>query len=195
MTLGRPLEYNPEIALDAAMQLFWRDGYESTSLQNLLDTMEISKSTFYQAFKSKRALFEMALVHYRTILLNSMRSQFIQTESAKDFIENALLGVGNETVGADAQRGCLLMNTANEFAQNDAAIALVVSEGINQIKSTFEKAIRKAQKQGDISSDKNAKHVAAYLVSSMSGLKNMAKAGANRKTINQIVSVTIQVLD
>ena len=55
--MGRPLEYNPEQVLDAAMNLFWQRGYEGASLQDLLAVMALSKSSLYQAFGNKRSLF------------------------------------------------------------------------------------------------------------------------------------------
>ena len=64
MNTGRPLEYDPAEALDAAMQAFWRRGYQGTSMRELLDATGLSKSSFYQAFGSKEGAFEQALVQY-----------------------------------------------------------------------------------------------------------------------------------
>jgi TetR/AcrR family transcriptional regulator, transcriptional repressor for nem operon len=65
MIYGRPLEFDPDIALQAAMQLFWCKGYESSSVQDLITTMEVSKSSFYQTFKSKHILFQRCIVNYQ----------------------------------------------------------------------------------------------------------------------------------
>ena len=54
MSLGRPLKFDPDTALRAALDLFWRKGYETTSHADLLEAMNISKSSMYLAFKSKR---------------------------------------------------------------------------------------------------------------------------------------------
>lgn len=195
MTIGRPLEFNPDIALESAMQLFWRKGYESSSLQELLRTMGLSKSSFYQAFKSKHALFQRCIQHYQKSLNDEMRSQLKKTNSAKTFINTVFNNVANETSGSDARRGCLLMNTASEFAQTDQEIADLVSSSIDSITSVFELAIQQAQQQGEISSDKDARTLATYLVSNMSGLKNMVKAGADRETVKRIASIVMSTLD
>lgn len=195
MTAGRPLQFDPDTALDRAMQLFWRKGYESTSLDNLLTTMDISKSSFYQAFKSKRNIFESSIRHYRTMLFGNLQSQLEQAASGKEFIETLLYDVASETSGPEARRGCLLMNTASEFSQTDPKIAGLVADSLDKIATIFEQAISQAQQEGDISKNKDARSLAIYLVSCMSGLKNMVKAGADRETIKRIVKVSITALD
>jgi len=195
MTIGRPLEFNPDHALDAAMQLFWRKGYESSSLQDLLGTMGLSKSSFYQTFTSKHVLFQQCIQHYRQSLTDEMQVQLQKTGSGKTFITTLFHNVSNETTGPDARRGCLLMNTASEFAQSDPDIAKLVSSSIDKFTNVFELAIQQAQQQGDISSDKDSQTLATYLVSSMSGLRNMVKAGADRKTVKQIADVVLSALD
>lgn len=195
MMTGRPLEFNPDIALESAMQLFWRKGYESSSLQELLTTMGLSKSSFYQTFKSKHALFQSCIQHYRQTLNNEMRTQLKNTDSGKTFINNLFYNVANETSGPGARRGCLLMNTASEFAQTDQEIAELVSSSIDSITNAFELAIQQAQQQGEIPSDKDARTLATYLVSNMSGLKNMVKAGADRETVKRIASIVMTALD
>lgn len=195
MSAGRPLQFNPEIALNSAMLLFWRKGYESTSLQDLLTGMGLSKSSFYQAFKSKHCLFQQSIRHYRKMLTNDLQGQLEQADSSRDFLENLFRNVASETSGRDARRGCLLMNTASEFAQTDSEIAGLVGDSIENITNIFEQAIRQAQDEDKINKDKDARSLATYLLSSMSGLKNMVKAGADRETIKRIVDNVLSVLD
>ncbi|MFK5894199.1 MAG: TetR/AcrR family transcriptional regulator [Pseudomonadota bacterium] len=191
MTYGRPLEFDPDIALEAAMQLFWRKGYESTSLQDLISAMGLSKSSFYQTFKGKHALFQRCIKHYQQLLTTAMRTQLEQSESAKDYIRALFLNVANETNGLDARRGCLTMNTASEFAQTDVEIAELVSSSIESFTDIFELAINQAKQQGEIANEKDSRSLASYLVSSMSGLKNMVKAGADRESVKRIANIIL----
>jgi len=195
MSMGRPLEFDPTLALDAAMQLFWRKGYEASSLQDLLATMGLSKSSFYQTFESKRSVFERALEHYRFSLIDEMRAELEKARSGRAFIDTLFHSIAEETIGSDARRGCLLMNTACEFAQTDADIASLVSRSIGDIADVLEAAVVRAQDEGSVSSGADARTLATYLVSSISGLKNMVKAGADRETIRRITSVVLAALD
>jgi len=195
MSVGRPLQFDPDKALDIAMQLFWRKGYESTSLQDLVSAMGVSKSSFYQTFTSKHHLFQQAIHNYQKMLSDNLQIQLQQAESGKAFIESLFYGVEREVSGSDARRGCLLMNTASEFSQTDAEIAGLVSDSLDHIADIFKQAILQAQSENKISKDKNAQDLAIYLVSNMSGLKNMVKAGADKKTIKGIVDIALSALD
>ena len=195
MSTGRPLEFDPDTALESAMHLFWRKGYELSSLQDLLSTMGLSKSSFYQTFKSKHELFQNCIRHYRKMLADDMSTQMEQTDSGKVFIETLFCNVADETAGPNSRRGCLLMNTANEFAQRDPEIAKLVSRSIEEFTDLFEKAVQQSQRQGEIPPDKDTRALAIYLVSSMSGLRNIVKAGADRETVKRIVKLILSTLN
>lgn len=195
MTIGRPLKFDPDVALESAMQLFWRKGYESSSLQELLYTMELSRSSFYQTFKSKHSLFQRCIQFYRQMLTDTMYTQLDKNGSGKSFIKTLFHSVADETSGPDAQLGCMVMNVASEFAQTDHQIAQIVSSSIESFIDVFETAIKQAQTQGEISTDKDARSLAHYFVSSMSGLKNMVKGGADRETIKRIANIILSALD
>jgi TetR/AcrR family transcriptional repressor of nem operon len=195
MSIGRPLQFDPDMALESAMHVFLRQGYEASSLQDLISAMGLSKSSFYQTFESKQVLFKRCIQFYRQGLIDELQLKLSKTDSGKAFIQTLFRGVAKETSGTDGRRGCLLMNTASEFAQTDPAIAELVSNSINKLTQVFEKAIEQGQQQGDIPADKNKHALANYLVSSMSGLKNMVKAGADSKSIKQTADIVLSVLD
>ncbi len=195
MNAGRPMQFNPDVALNSAMQLFWQQGYESTSLQKLLDTMQLSRSSFYQTFKSKPELFQESIRQYRKLSVQRFSTKLKKADSAREFIETLFYDVADETCGPDARRGCLLLNTANEFAQTDPHIADLIDSSLKQIIAILEQAIIRAQQENQIPADKDAALLAHYLMSSMSGLKNMVKAGADRTTITKIAGLVLTVLD
>ncbi|HEC18717.1 MAG TPA: TetR/AcrR family transcriptional regulator [Gammaproteobacteria bacterium] len=195
MNAGRPREFDTEQALEAAMRQFWRRGYTATSLQDLLDAMQISKSSFYQTFDSKHTLFQRCIEHYRHGLENDMLQHLQQSPSARQFIEDTFHSIGNSKQQDTAQHGCLIMNTASEFAQSDPTIAELVRSGTKKMRAVFLRAVKRGQQEGDIPADKNPGALASYLVSSMGGLRNMAKAGADAKTLKEIIKITLSSLD
>jgi len=123
MNRGRPLEFDPEAALEAAMQLFWTRGFEATSLQDLLDSMGIARSSFYQAFGSKQEVFLRGVERYRDWLAGELRRSMESADSGLDFIEDTLKSVAGDTKCADGRRGCLVFNSAAEFGQRDPEVA------------------------------------------------------------------------
>lgn len=191
---GRPLEFDPDAALDAAMQVFWRNGYENTSMQDLLEVMQISKSSLYQAFGGKQALFERCMTRYGDEMIGSLREALEASPSGLSFIRQFLESVLDEARGVCETRGCLVLNTANEFARRNPRIAEAVSRGLNRFHEVLLAAVERTQKEGDIPPDRNASMLATYLVSSMSGLKTMSKAGAGEKALKGIIDLTLKAL-
>lgn len=194
MTHGRPLEFDPDEALERAVELFWSKGYESTSLSDLLEAMKISKSSFYQAFGSKHELFEQCLVRFRDRQVTRMRAALDASASAKRFIRSMLSAIVADAASMETPKGCLIMNTATEFAGRDAVIARLVSHATSDFADVFAAAIRRAQREGDISPEKDAEALARYVVSTISGLKTMVKAGFSPKAVDEVAEVAMGAL-
>lgn len=193
--MGRPLEFDKEAAVERAMDVFWEKGYEASSLDDLTDAMDLSRSSFYQAFENKRGLYVVALDHYTNCMVATLSSGLDSSASGVDFIKRTFLEFAQHAQRRASQRGCFLMNTATEFAQTDEKIAIQTKEGLRRIKSVFVRALDKAVRQGEVSSDKNIDVLADYLVSSLGGLKTMIKAGVRPKVLTSIVYTIISVLN
>jgi TetR/AcrR family transcriptional regulator, transcriptional repressor for nem operon len=191
---GRPLEFDPDAALDAAMQLFWRRGYENTSMQDLLEAMQLSKSSLYQAFGGKQALFERCMSRYGDYMIGELRDALEAAPSGMDFIRHFLESVLDEARGTCEARGCLVLNTANEFARRDPRITAAVAEGLGRFHGVMLATVQRAQREGDIGPGRDAVMLANYLVSSMSGLKTLSKAGADEASLHGIIQLVLETL-
>lgn len=192
--MGRPREFNETTALEQAMHLFWSKGYEATSLQELLGTMRLSKSSFYQTFGSKHQLLERSIEHYRQLIVDEMTQNLEQAGTGLQFIQQMLLAVAEKADKPGGRRGCLVMNCASEFGQNDPVIAGLVADGTRHFKLAFQAGVEQAQREGDIPGDKDASLLAHYLVSCKSGLETMTKAGATRHELEDMALMMISAL-
>ena len=99
-----------------------------------------------------------------------------------------------EARGDCEARGCLVLNTANEFARRDPRIAEAVAVGLGRFHEVLLAAVHRAQREGDIPSDHDAVTLANYLVSSMSGLKTLSKAGADEASLRGIIGQVLKSL-
>lgn len=194
MSQGRPLEFDPQLALQRALELFWCRGYEATSLQELLTAMDISKSSFYQAFGSKHELFERCLKAFRERQVGRMTAALKQAPSGKAFLRSMLMAAAHEAATDEHPKGCLIMNAATEFSGRDAVVADLVGESARQFAGVFQAAIQRAQSEGEIDAKKDAEVLARYVVSTMSGLKTMAKAGMPAAAIEDVTEVALSAL-
>lgn len=193
--IGRPLEFDPDIALEAAMDQFWAKGYEHTSMQDLLGAMNLSKSSLYQAFGGKQPLFRRCVARYADQVAQRLRAGLAAAPTGRAFIESFLHSALKEVAATHAPRGCLVMNTASEFSQSEPEIAGDVAQSIARFREVLQAAVERAQREGDIAADRDARVLAHYLVSSMSGLRTQAKAGADAKTLKEIIAVILKALD
>jgi len=194
MTYGRPREFDIDRALEAATQQFWAVGYEATSLQDLLKSMGLSKSSLYQTFGNKHELFVRCLDHYQQSMVDKLNVQLDSSDSVKQFIANFLEGVIAEAKNSSGRKGCLLVNTANELSQRDTDIAKAVTDGTGNVAKLFQQAIELGKQKKEISVDTSTEHLVSYLITSISGLRTMIKAGAEKSTLKPVTDLIIKTL-
>lgn len=194
MSAGRPLSFDPERTLEAAMQCFWSAGYAETSMSDLLDATGLSKSSLYLAFQSKRGLFERCLARYQQQGITKLRKTLDQGNGPLDGIGAVLRSVADTVGTSEAFRGCLLMNSANDFARQDNLAARQVAEYIDERIAVFATAVRTGQFRGEIRDDRDPCELAAYLVTTMGGLRTMAKGGFSRAALGTTIDIALEAL-
>ena len=194
MSLGRPQQYNTEAVIDSAMNLFWRRGYEATSMRDLTSRMELSRSSFYQAFGSKHALFLRCIEYYHQVTISQMQERLDSSESGFDFISRTLTQVITEDNEVTNPRGCLVTNSASEFAQSDAQVASCIFKCLQAYQDIFSLAIVKGQGDGSLKYSKDPVLLARFLVSNMSGLRIMLKAGTSREALEEMVEIILDTV-
>ena len=196
MANGRPLQYDTNKSLDAAMQLFWSQGYEATSMQDLLEVMGLSKSSLYQGFGGKKELFIRCINRYRTNMSEVLAGLLDKAKSGRIFIEKLLLNFAIEARQPEhLRRGCLLMNTATEFAQKDSQVAEHVTAGFKRLQEALQAAVMRGQLEGEISPAQDAGVLSDYLICSIGGITTVVKGGADEQRVREIVGVIMKALD
>lgn len=192
---GRPLEFDPDRALDAAVEVFWGRGYEATSVSDLLAAMDLSKSSLYQAFGSKQQLFERCLARYADGLSARMRRALDEAASGRRFIEETFGAVARTARQPDGAKGCLIANSASELGQREPALAVPVASGLDRFARIFHEAVVRAQSEGEVPADADPGALASYLVACMNGLRTMIKAGADGRSAKGMVRLMLKALD
>jgi len=187
------MSFDPDQALEAAMQLFWRAGYEATSMQDLLKAMHLSKSSLYQTFGSKQDLFQRCLERYSRDFSQHLRATLQASANGREFVESLFDFIAAEG-SCDEKKGCILVNTANELGQRDENIAKLVGKGIGKLTEILELAVISGQQQGVIDRNKDAKALADFLVVNICGMRTMVKGGADEKTLLNVAKTTLSVL-
>lgn len=141
--MGRPVEFDRPTAVNRALALFWRQGYQATSLADLLPAMGISRSSFYAAFGDKRGFFIECLDLWaaRTLqLLNDQRNGLPPIDALQKFFERSVA----EALGPKVNWGCMLVNTVLEMSGVDDELATRASTHMADMERSFQDSLQDA---------------------------------------------------
>jgi len=193
--MARPREFETMEALGKAMDVFWSKGYEATTLCDLLDAMDLSKSSFYDTFGSKHEVFLDSIEHYKKTMTSQITGVASLEQPARKLIESLFDRAVSRITEEGGQRGCFLNNCSVEVALHDPQAAKLIDGGIGLVEDTFFALVERGQREGDIASDKEARALARFLTSSLNGLMIIAKTNPDPEGLADIARQSMVVLD
>lgn len=191
--MSRPQEFDTQAALGQAMLVFWRKGYEATSLADLLQATGLSKSSLYATFNSKRDLFLAAFDDYRRARAKDM-FKMLSDDPARAAIEKFFHMVISDAWTCNGE-GCMTINQAVEMAPTDVGVASRVREDFLGMEKAFAKTIERGQRDGSIASSMPALDLARLFVVAFPGLQVMVRAGCEAADIEARLTALLAVLD
>lgn len=174
------------------MKRFWADGFAATSVRDLGEAMGLSQASVYNAFGDKRTLFTQCLDRY---LDANMRARIARVEKSlppRQAIETFLMEIVEHSI--ENRLGCLLANAALEVAPHDPKIAAVVAERMNELEAFFRRCIAAGQREGDISPDVDPQDGACLLLTTVMGLRVLARGFPNRAVLEGSVRQALSIL-
>jgi len=193
--LVRAKEFDRDAVLDKALELFWFKGYEQTSIQDLVQAMGINRGSMYDTFKDKQSIYQEAFERYTMRRGTAMVTLLRNAPSLKEGVNMLLQQIVEDAVQTTQPKGCFITNTCVELAPHDDAMREKLAQIFGSMEHALDEAICSAIQRGEIRSDKNARQLARFLVSSINGLQVMAKANNDRELLEDIVLQTLSVLD
>jgi TetR/AcrR family transcriptional repressor of nem operon len=192
--VARTKEFDTDEALEAAMRLFWRDGFEGTSTGALLGELGIARASLYATFGSKRELYLAALDRFITGEAGSAAIR--ELEEHEPAIEGirAFLRSSAETP-ADAPAGCFAVNAGIEHGDADPEISRRLNANRRRLEQALRAALERARDAGDLAPGVDPEDAATMLVSLNTGLKALASAGTGQRArIRSTVAATMALL-
>jgi len=192
--MPRPREFDETVALEAAIDCFWRRGYQATSVRDLATSMGISGPSLYNAFGDKHDLFARALEHYLDSSTRARIERFEETLPPKRAIRSFFEDIVARSVGDRERRGCFLINSALEVAPHDAKLGAIIAERLGEIEAFFHRSIRAAQRDGTVPRDVRAKDVARLLLSVLLGIRVLARAKPDKALLEGVARSALAAL-
>jgi len=168
--MARPLAFNPEEKLHQAMMLFWRRGYEATSMQELVTELEINRFSLYNTFGDKQALFAQSVELYEEKvfgrLLLCLQGELTGLEALNFYFDSLAAGLKAQT-GAN---GCFLQNTLLEGGVKDQQVIERIRGVFLRLRGALEDVVIQAKAQGHFSQIDSSEQMADYLLLQVQGL-------------------------
>ncbi len=189
--MGRPREFCPDAALEKALTVFWRHGFEGASLSDLTAAMGITRPSLYATFGNKEELFGKALDLYDRKYVGFMR-EALDERSARVAVARILDGLVEAGTKADRPPGCMSTNGALACS---AAADPVKAEVVKR-RAAFETALRRrleaAQAEGDLPASANPADLAGFVMTVAAGLAVQAAAGASRASLQRSAGLAMR---
>jgi TetR/AcrR family transcriptional repressor of nem operon len=194
--MARPREFDEDRVLDAIMETFWRNGYEGTSAQDLVDATGLGRGSLYAAYRNKEGLFEQALVRYRR-QAQANAEQLRRPGSPIKRIREFLQSIVDADLKSSEKRGCLATNTAIEMVGRDPRVAELVRENFRILIDGIKDVITCGQALGEIRNSTDAETLALFVFSTVQGLRVLARTATSneRKKLLALIDQTMFALE
>jgi TetR/AcrR family transcriptional repressor of nem operon len=192
--MPRKKQYDPRTALRRAMEIFWENGYEATSIQDLVEGIGINRFSLYDTFQGKRELFDASLLLYLDRQVNPLLGEMLAGKVGRASIQRYFAMILARLTGPVGPWGCFMVNTAVELAPRDELAAQRVAEYFELMEEAFLRALAKGRVAGEIVSPVPDLELARHLSSTVLSLCVLARTRATLDRMRREVEIGLSVL-
>ncbi|WP_405560956.1 TetR/AcrR family transcriptional regulator [Streptomyces sp. NBC_01180] len=194
--MPRTKEFDPEAALQAALELFWQRGYEATSMADLVEHTGIGRASIYATFGNKHDLYLKALERYEELRDPQLLTELSQPGPALPAVRAVVRRFAAEA-GSEAERlrGCFVTNTAAELSPHDAVFARRVERSWEHVETLMHSALTRAQAQDELPADRDPRALARMLLVLMQGLRVTGKGSSEPGRVRDAAEQALTLLD
>jgi TetR/AcrR family transcriptional regulator, transcriptional repressor for nem operon len=193
-TMAGVKQFDRNQVLDRAMALFWRRGYEATSIQDLVEATGINRGSIYATFGDKKGLFLAVLDHYGEKVGKPLMAELADPDPRRA-IERMLDSIIRRTSDPRFPRGCLNTNTSVECPASGDEIARKITEGFGQQESAIYGVLRRAQAEGSLAATLDPRALARFFMGVAHGLNVVSKAVADPGVLKDVARIAMSVWD
>lgn len=190
---GRPKIFKEEDVLDQAIDLFWRNGYEATSTEDLLGRMKLNKGSLYHSFGSKRQLFARTMDFFADNALQALNRKIINAGTPIKGIHAFFLELADSDNDTHL-KGCFMGNSLAELANIDPELKQKAIGHLKAMEKLFLKYIRKAQQSGELTTKEAPEILARYLLNLWNGINISRRIYPRKDLLEPIIRLQLAVL-
>ncbi|MCS3897113.1 AcrR family transcriptional regulator [Bradyrhizobium japonicum USDA 38] len=194
MGMGRPREFDAETALDQAMEVFWRHGYEGATIAQLTEAMGINPPSLYACFGNKEGLLKAALDRY-TKLRGVWMDEVVAAPTARDVAERMLMGIADKQTDPANPPGCLLVQGGIACGTGSENVPFELAARRAQNEDQLRDRFVRAKAEGDLKPSSDPAALARYVSAVSVGMGVMASSGSDREALRQVAIVAVQAVE
>lgn len=187
---GRPRGFDAERALERAMQVFWKKGYEGTSLPDLENAMGINRPSLYATFGNKRQLFDKVLDRYVRELAYAWEA--LEAPTAREVAERLLLGAADMLTRPRHPHGCLMVQGALACGDGSDAVRRELSARRAANEAMLRARFQRARRDRDLPPDASAGDLARFIATVVRGMSVQAAGGATRAQLRRVARTALK---
>ena len=187
--LGRPRAFDPDVALDRAMHVFWAKGYEGASLSNLTRAMRINRPSLYAAFGNKEELFRKVLDRYVDGPL-AYFGKALTAPNARDVIEQIFFGAARMASDPRLPAGCLMVQGA--LACGDASVRKETAGRRATSEVALRRRLQRAKREGDLPKNADPAELARYVMTVLQGMAVQGADGASPDQLRRVAQIALR---
>jgi TetR/AcrR family transcriptional repressor of nem operon len=191
--MARAKQFDPDAALDAAVDLFWEAGFEATSVQDLCRKLKLNPGSLYGTFGDKRSLFVAVFDRYVERVSREAIERITGEASGLDGIRTYFHFLIAAIVDGKRRWGCLITNSLIELGASDPSIEAKVASHFTRLETAFTDALRRAQTRGELKPGVGSE-AASYLVCLVQGLNVLARTKPTHAQLVAIVDTALSSL-
>jgi TetR/AcrR family transcriptional repressor of nem operon len=194
--VARTKEFDPDAALQSALELFWRRGYEATSMADLVEHLGIGRASIYATFGCKHDLYLKAMDRYAETRDPLLLSDLSQPGPALPAVRALVRRFAAEAASpGDRLNGCFITNTAAELAPHDPAAARRVEISWEHVETPLHSALVRARAQGELPEDRDPRALARMLFVLLQGIRIVGKASNDPARVRDAAEQALALLD
>lgn len=187
--MARKLEFDRDRVLQKAMRLFWEKGYESTSMEELVNVMEINRFSIYNSFGDKKALFLEALAHYQHSVFAELLKPLKEDLPALSCLLNYLDHLCLQLQKPAGKLGCLIQKTGQSFIVSDKQVAASLLTIFNELRSTLELVVSRAVAEGGIQGRYPVQQIVDFILTNSQGLILLRRTRQDNAFVSQQITL------
>ncbi|MFJ2817291.1 TetR/AcrR family transcriptional regulator [Streptomyces sp. NPDC087294] len=194
--MARTKEFDPDAVLQSALELFWRRGYEATSMADLVEHLGIGRASIYATFGNKRELYLKALDRYNENQNAGLLRELSQPGPALVAVRTVVRRFAAEARSGDQRgKGCFVTNTAAELGARDPVVARRVEASWSHLETLLHSALLRARAQDELPADRDPQTLARMLLVLMQGLRVVGKASHDPGRVRDAAEQALRLLD